>query len=270
MYTTRPANATSSTAARKVWREPDRLDHYVGAAAVRHSSRVSCRSSLLVLMLCAAPALRAVSSLASSRSTPITVAPRNAAPATAPSPTPPQPNTRPPSSSASRARERLHENLPSAAQPCTALSMTRLARNNFCAGTAMNSVSAPSRCTPSVWLNWHALGRWRRHAAHGRSSCKATRSPLFLAAIRSTSDSVPPPSRRSRARECAETKSADCARDRNSDRSRTGRSSHLEQNLSSLSMRGSAPNQLALSRPFQLQQPSSLSPCRGIARRIDA
>jgi hypothetical protein len=31
---------------------------------------------------------------------------------------------------------------------------------------ATNSASAPSRCTPRVWLNWHAFERPLRHEAH--------------------------------------------------------------------------------------------------------
>jgi hypothetical protein len=36
---------------------------------------------------------------------------------------------------------------------------------NFSRSIAMNSVSAPCRCTPSVWLNWQAFGRPRRQDA---------------------------------------------------------------------------------------------------------
>ena len=36
----------------------------------------------------------------------------------------------------------------------------------FSRGSTMNSVSAPSLCTPRVWLNWQAFGRPRRHDAH--------------------------------------------------------------------------------------------------------
>ena len=63
-------------------RQPDGFDDYIGPAAAGELGKLARAYPLVgVSMVCAAPALRAVVSLMSSRSAPITVAPRKAAPA---------------------------------------------------------------------------------------------------------------------------------------------------------------------------------------------
>src|SRR5579859_1349090 len=165
MYTTRPVNATSSTAARNVATVPIASMATSGPRPSVISTNRSCSGSRAVLIVSCPPANRASSSFWSSTSIQIVRACRELAPATTPSPTPPQPQIATVSLAVTRPR--------ATAWNPTVIGSTRhnsfrlnLAGYSFSRGSTMNSVSAPSLCTPRVWLNWQAFGRPRRQEEH--------------------------------------------------------------------------------------------------------
>ena len=88
--------------------------------------------------------------------------PLRARPSTAPSPTAPQPITAAMLSSV--APERSEACPPTVSGSMRAISSCFMASasKSLVHGTTMCFVSAPSRCTPRVWLNWQQLGRSAR------------------------------------------------------------------------------------------------------------
>ncbi len=94
----------------------------------------------------------------------MTRAPRAAAAAIAPAPTPPQPSTSTVSDDVTSVRLTACMPIENGSTSASTSSGSDGDGTRRPAGTAANSASAPSRCTPSVWLFRQALGRPSRHA----------------------------------------------------------------------------------------------------------